>query len=164
VACAAAIAVSTGCRHDRTQTGGVDAAPVQNDVEITAGKTTPEGRLIFFEWDTREGGHHRQAALIGDYGMMVFYDHFADEPKPIRFELYIQETRQIIRTTSLGAFIAQLDRLPEGATLDWYNTCTAGTHYRLPDEITRAIRDACTERGIVLRKGSEPGLTICTCP
>jgi hypothetical protein len=163
--CAVAVAVSAGCSHDRAADPG--SIQIEGEigvgVEISTGETTPEGRLIFFEWDTAEGHRHRQAGLIGDYGMMVFYDYEAPAPRPVRYELYIQETRQIIRTTSLAAFAAQLDRLPRGATLDWYNTCTAGTYYGLPDDIKRGIADACTERGIVLRKGGEYGLVICTC-
>jgi hypothetical protein len=167
MACAAAVMI--GCSQDRARPGGADPGSIQIEgeigvgVEISTGETTPEGRLIFFEWDTAESGKHKKAGLIGDYGMMVFYDDSAPAPRTVRYELYIQETRQIIRTTSLAAFAAQLDRLPRGATLDWYDKCCVSTHYRLPDEIKRGIADACTERGIVLRKGPGQGLTICTC-
>jgi hypothetical protein len=156
--CLVVVAVGPGCVQRGLQN------PEGTAVVVTTGETTPDDRLIFFEWVTKEGGDHRQAGLIGDYGMMVFYDYSAPAPRPVRFELYIQETRQIIRTTSLAAFVAQLDRLPRGATLDWYDKCCVSTHYRLPGEITRGIADACTERGIVLRKGGEHGLVICTCP
>ena len=43
-------------------------------LEVVIGKTTPDGRLVFFEWDAAEGAGHRSRALEGDYGMMFFYD------------------------------------------------------------------------------------------
>jgi len=148
--------------------GGAACVTSSDSYRVTTGRVTPEGRLIFYEWEPGESAPRRHAALHGEYGMMVFCNKWAEGPPWVRYELYIQESRKIIRTTSLERFKRDLSKLPEGSILDWYNTCTVSTCYGLPVEITTEIEEACKQSGVMLRRGPAYGgpaqNTICTCP
>jgi hypothetical protein len=147
--------------------GATACVPLSDSYRVTTGRVTPEGRLIFYEWKPQEGAPRRHAALHGDYGMMVFYDNWAKGPQRVRYELYFQESRRIIKTTRLERFKLELSKIPEGSVLDWYNTCQAGTYYGLPIETMTEIEEACKQHGVVLRRGPVYGgpseNMICTC-
>ena len=128
--------------------------------EVVVGKMSAGGGLIFFEWDA--GGQKRQAVLKKGYGMMIFYDVFQKDAEP-RFELYVHEDRQIIRTKSLSQFKKELARIPPGQRLHYYNTCGGGTHHALDPRFLDEIKTYCRRKGIVFQQGDDELYGICTC-
>lgn len=161
--CACTLWFSPGCR--------TAAVAQRNQVEALASKTTPDGRLVFFEWDAAEGAGHRSRALEGDYGMMIFYDapspptqRPASYKSPLpRYELYIQKDQKIIRTLSLELFKGEIAKIPAGEQLRFYNTCAGGTHWGLAPAILTEVRNCCKKNRVELLE-SEVGCSICTCP
>jgi len=125
------------------------------------GTTTPEGGLVFYEWSV--GGQRRHVTLRDGYGMMIFYDVSAKNPKP-RYELYIHKDKSIVKTTDPARFKRQLDRIPAGDKLHYYNTCAGGTHHGLDPDIIEDIRACCADKGIIFQEGDDELYGICTCP
>lgn len=128
------------------------------------GTVTPEGHLIFFEWTTCEGGkRHHFAALRDDYGMMIFYNAFAENPLA-RYELYSYKNKSIYKTHNLEEFKEALNHIPSGKRLHYYDTCAGGTHHGLePNQITD-IEALCKNKNVVFQNGDDEIYTICTCP
>lgn len=143
----------------------------REDVQITRGEVAPSGRLIICPLNCQGDPINTDSdngCLRGDYGMMVFFDKWADPPTPPRFELYIQASKTIIKTTSLKRFEQEITKMPAGATLEWYNTCTVGTYAGIDAAIIDDFKKFCKRRGIELMGDTAethfPGHIICTCP
>ncbi len=119
-----------------------------NNYTVTqiSGQKTPDGRLIFHtnkytkENTALEANQH--------FGMMIFY--YPDISPDVRYELYLQKTGMIIKTTSLRAFLRQINQIPSGETIYFFNTCTAGSHYGLDKNIIRVIKEFCNKKNITL--------------
>lgn len=128
------------------------------------GTITSEGHLIFFEWTTYEGGKfHHHAALRDNYGMMIFYDAYVDNPIP-RFELYSYDDKSIYNTVSLEEFKEALSLIPSGKKLYYYNTCAGGTHHGLDPNLLNGIKTFCKDNNIIFQNGDDKLFFICTCP
>jgi hypothetical protein len=131
--------------------------------ESLKGTLTPEGHLIFFEWTTSElGTRDHYAALRDDYGMMIFYNVFTDNPVP-RFELYCYEDKSIYKTQSIDEFKEALSRIPSGKRLHYYNTCAGGTHHALDPNVLNSIKTFCQNNNVVFHEGDDELRIICTC-
>ena len=128
--------------------------------ELIKAKATPEGYLIFYEWNT--GGQNKQVLLKNGYGMMIFYD-VSQEDKGPRFELYVHKDLEVIRTNSLAQFKKELARIPVGETLHYYNTCAGGTHHALDPRFLEEIKVYCRQRDILFQVGDNKVYSICTC-
>ena len=173
LAASVVLVMLSGCSKLRPQPATRLDIPPNEFVGVTAlrdsavGRTTTDGRLIFFEWNTGDGDHHGFAALDGDYGMMIFYDMPPLERRPDwkatppRFELYLQKEKRIIRTSSLNRFEKELARIPRGKKIRFYDTCSGGTHWGLDETVISQIDGCCKKNGVVLT-GAE--YRICTCP
>ena len=142
-----AVLFCTGCSVRKTQSH--------------AGKRTPEGHLIFFEWVVE--GQKKQAALKNGYGMMIFYNAYVKNPV-VRYELYVHNDSKIIKTTSLEEFEQEIAQISKGQKLYYYNTCAGGTHHLLDPDILKNIKTFCKEREIIFQEGDDELYTICTCP
>ena len=132
--------------------------------ENLKGTITSEGHLIFFEWTTFEGGkRHHHAVLRDDYGMMIFYDAYIDNPRP-RFELYSYDDKSIYDTVSIDEFREALSLISSGKKLHYYNTCAGGTHHGLDPNVLNGIKSFCQDNNIIFQDGDDELFSICTCP
>ncbi len=131
--------------------------------EIAPAKTTGDGRVIVHEWVTTEGGRKAHEAILGGkYGLMVFWDERSK--KPPRFEFFMADPPQVIRTTSLARLKEGLGRISRGERLHYYNTCGGGTHSGLDPAVIEEIKAECARRGIQFQEGDDKLYIICTCP
>ena len=127
---------------------------------VSDAKTTEDGNIIVYEWTAYEGKRH--AVLKSGYGLMIFYNVFEKNPV-IRFDLFVHETKRLIRTTGLNHFRRELSKITPGATLHYYNTCGPGTHHAMDPSVIEEIRVSCQEKGIAFQEGDDELLMICTC-
>lgn len=124
------------------------------------GTVTAEDGFVFYEWDA--GGEVRHVVLRDGYGMMIFYDAYAEDPV-CRYELYAYDDKEIFATRSLADFKERLGRIGTGQKLYYYNTCAGGTHHALDRGVLDNIKAFCADKGITFQEGDDKLFVICTC-
>lgn len=119
------------------------------------GELDKDGRLMFMKGRPNVTLRKGQA-----YGMMVFYNESAADPRP-SYRVFEQGTRKIVHTESFADFAAELDGIPAGSKVYLFDFCTAGSHYGMPEKFMDEVRAALKKRKLIL---AAPGYVICTCP
>lgn len=105
-----------------------------------------------------------------EYGVMLVNDGWEEDPSP-RYILAIAKTRTLIDTKDLDLFKAMLKRIPKGATLFRYGSCTVPRYWGLKEKDFEAYENAFKELDLKVSedpritcycesaKGKEPGIT-----
>jgi len=119
-----------------------------------------DGNVVVHRWVV--AGETRETELRGKYGLMVFYDFEEPNPTP-RFHLYIGEEGRVVRSSDRETFLRELDRVPSGETLCYFNTCAGGTHHGLDPAVLESIKARCAERGVKFQRGDGTTFGICVC-
>lgn len=128
------------------------------EVRHRVGEYNEEGRLVFWEIDAFD--HMEPFVLREDYGVLLLNEGGEVAPKPL-YILAFQKTKEIFRSHDLEEFKAELAKVPKGAVVGRFETCTMPRSWGLPEEQRKTFRNALDERELVIEVD---GRIVCYCP
>lgn len=97
--------------------------------------------------------------LAGDYGFLVN----REEGKPPEFYVYDKPRHSIICVSDFSKFMAELEKFPDGATVDRKERCALPFWHTLPLDERDGIMSLLTRKHCRLTTAEEGNFTICEC-
>jgi hypothetical protein len=142
---------------EQVDQSGIIGHEYQAKTPLKAGDIGPDGNLVIYSW------RDRYRTLDGNYGLMIWYNQYQESSVP-EYELFNQAQKTIDRTKNLSEFLKLLSQIPKGASVYFYDLCSAGSHYGLDHKILKRVKEHIKNQGAQLFDPGNGGYVICTCP
>lgn len=113
----------------------------------------PKSGQVIALW-TQYREREDSTVLTLDYGMFVLWNEHERG-----FYLFNARTKRYYGTTDFDSFLTALGRLPKGITLEWINTCTAGSCWNMPETERNRLNQALAAGDL----RTDRPYTSCTC-
>lgn len=79
------------------------------------------------------------------------------------FYLFENRSRRFFATRDFLCFVRELDQLPNGAVLEWIDTCTVSRSWKMPAECRTELLNLLKKKGVAHVYGFEDGIITCYC-
>jgi len=136
-------------------------APASVSLPWFSGPRDPEsGKLIALWVDLRKRyGVEKPVVLQRDHGMLIVW-----RGEERRFFVYDDTRGAVAEARDFAEFLRLVEGLPEGATVEWIDSCCAPLFYEMPKEEHRRLY-AVLEKGkkTETRSGRGEPFIVCTC-
>lgn len=127
-----------------------------NSVDSSESITKDTIGLALFKRDLKKGFYDNNEneyiyynELKNDYGILII-DHEYDYIEETYYILFYKNEKKLFKTSNLDILKKQLEKLPKGTILDWYDTCTFSRHMNLTDKKELAFKNMCASLNIQL--------------
>ncbi|WP_050027213.1 hypothetical protein [Verrucomicrobium sp. BvORR034] len=132
------------------------ALPPLQDWRI--GDVDEEGNLVFMTMDAFD---HTEPFLLRDpYEVLLMNDGTEEAPKA-RYVVAERATRRITDTYDYAEYLREIQRIPPGSVVGWFDTCSVPRAYGLPDAVKLACESALSAAGLQVETD---GRGVCYCP
>jgi hypothetical protein len=96
--------------------------------------------------------------LHSPYGFVAMW-----EKGMASFYVYDKGRTNITMTSDLRSFVRALSSFPDGAEVDWVNTCGAPLHYTMPREMLSEIEQTLKKKRFRMATVEDNHFILCTC-
>jgi hypothetical protein len=98
----------------------------------------PATKSIVIMWMDERWGDWDPALLHLDYGMFSVWNQYEGR----HFYLFDNKAKKFFGTTDFTKFIAAINAMPKGITLEWVDTCLLSRSHEMPDAERKQLDDA----------------------